>query len=335
MKSILSYSLLAAAMAAGVAVAQPTTATTTPVGYVTETISPNKYNLIGLTLHQGAFVSGTLASSQPTVGSVVAASADFSGIVSTDNYIVEISSGSSEGVIFEVPGTSFNDSTDTITIGGTGSSSPYASSTFIVRKAATLSTVFGTSNEVGLLAGASAAVADVILVPSPSGSGFDEYFYSNGGFFGVGWRKSGAGAVNQANSPISYIDGVYLFRRGATPLTFTIAGEVKLKKSSLPVTSGFGTYSSVYPVGVNLANSGLQASLTQGASATAADVVLIPTAVGFDEYFYSNGGFFGVGWRKSGAGATDQGNITLPSAYLIQRRGAAINVPVNVPAYGL
>lgn len=327
----LSYSFLAAVAASGLAFAD--TATTTPVGYTTSTLAPGKYNLIGLTLHSANQVSGSLAASQPTAGVLNAASIDFSGIVSADSYIVEITNGASEGVVFEVPGSSFNDAADTISVGGAINTSAYASATFSVRKSATIAGVLGTTNQAGLLAGASPTVADVIMIPN--GGGFDEYYYSSGGFFGTGWRKSGSASADQSAVPISYIDGFYIYRRGAAPLDVVISGEVKLKKTSLPVVTGFGTYSSVYPVGVTLSGSGIQNSLTQGASPTTADVVMIPTTAGFDEYYYSNGGFFGVGWRKSGAGSTDQGSVALPSAYLIQRKGAPINVPVAVPAYGL
>jgi hypothetical protein len=46
----LTYSLFAAAAACCFASAQ-TTAYTTPVGYVTETLAPGRFNLVGLTVH--------------------------------------------------------------------------------------------------------------------------------------------------------------------------------------------------------------------------------------------------------------------------------------------
>jgi uncharacterized protein (TIGR02597 family) len=45
----------------------------------------------------------------------------------------------------------------------------------------------------------------------------------------------------------------------------------------------------------------------QGGSSSSADQVLLYNGTGYDTYFYSTGGLTGVGWRKNGAGATDQG----------------------------
>jgi uncharacterized protein (TIGR02597 family) len=321
MKSIYSYALLGALFAVGALNAATTT--TTPVGYTTSTLAAGKYNLVGLTLNKSAEITGTLAATQATSGSLVATGA---------NYAVEITSaGATSGHVFEVPGSSFNDTTDTIAV-GLADTTAYASATYKIRKLSTIADVFGTANSAGLQAGASTTLADVLFIPTATG--FDQYFYSNGGFFGTGWRKAGASSADQASVPLSYLDGFYVFRRAATPLTLTVTGEVKTTDTSLPLSTGYNYVSSVYPVGLTLGNSGLSTSLTQGASTTVADVVYVPTAAGgFDQYFYSNGGFFGTGWRKAGAASADQATVALPSGYLVQRRGAATNAKVTQP-YG-
>ncbi|MBK1831459.1 hypothetical protein JIN77_12030 [Verrucomicrobiaceae bacterium R5-34] len=49
-----------------------------------------------------------------------------------------------------------------------------------------------------LQGGASATVADQVLIQKEEG-GFDVYFYSTGGFFGTGWRQDGGGSVDKSS----------------------------------------------------------------------------------------------------------------------------------------
>jgi len=48
-----------------------------------------------------------------------------------------------------------------------------------------------------------------------------------------------------------------------------------------------------------------------GGSATTADLILLPTATGYDQYFYSTGGIPGIGWRKVGGGNANQANVSM------------------------
>lgn len=65
------------------------------------------------------------------------------------------------------------------------------------------------------------------------------------------------------------------------------------------------------------------AGLTAGTSSTA-DLILIPSGAGYDQYFYSTGGAPGVGWRRVGGGNTSRAHVPLyyTDAFLIFVRGA-------------
>jgi hypothetical protein len=55
-----------------------------------------------------------------------------------------------------------------------------------------------------------------------------------------------------------------------------------------------------------------QAGLTGAEAAGGADLVLLPNGEGFDTYFYCTGGKLGQGWRREGAGPTDQADVPIP-----------------------
>lgn len=66
-----------------------------------------------------------------------------------------------------------------------------------------------------------------------------------------------------------------------------------------------------------------EGGLLGGASASVSDNIYIPTASGFEIYYYSTGGFFGTGWRKDGGGATDYAGhpMVMTDAFYLYRRG--------------
>jgi len=202
-----------------------------------------------------------------------------------------------------------------------------------IRAASTISDLFGPTNTVGLLGAASSTSADRLLVPNASGT-FDVYYYSTGGFFGVGWRKVGEGSSDFANQAIFLSDGFYIFRQPTQPdLDLVITGTVKVSEIDIAITSQFTFVSGIFPVGSTLDSSQMQNSLTGGASSTAADSLLVQNEGGsFDTYFYSTGGFFGIGWRRVGAGNTDFSDFEIPSAFVVRRVGDDnFNLEVSIP----
>lgn len=132
--------------------------------------------------------------------------------------------------------------------------------TFKVRPNWSIGTVFGATNNVavdatsgqatGLVSGATASRADLVLLYNENTLGYDQYFYSTGT---NSWQQVGGDGSEQATAPIHIHEGVLIKRKGATNLTVSLNGEVKLGQTIVPITSagaaaGFNFRSNVYPL---------------------------------------------------------------------------------------
>ncbi|MDC0088064.1 TIGR02597 family protein [Akkermansiaceae bacterium] len=302
---------------------------TSPVGYVTHTLKAGQFNLVGLTVHNEIEVLGDFETVSGTT--LTDTDADFtSSLTAGSTYILEITSGALAGTVQEIVGgassaTSISTS-DNLQVDGLA-----AGDTYQMRKADTLSSVFGETNDQGLLGGTSSVVADNIYISDGQG-GFNIYYYSTGGFVGAGWRQVGGGSSDSSDDVVFMTDGFYILKRGSDA-ELVISGAVKLEAVDLAVNTDFTLSSGVYPVGSTLASTGLADSITGGTSSVVADKILIQTDSGaFDTYYYSTGGFVGIGWRAVGQGNTDVSSFELPSAFVIQRGGTAdFNTSLNSP----
>jgi hypothetical protein len=330
----LSISLIAVAAACGLASAQ--TAYTTPVGYTTsETILASNFSLLGLTVHQPTIAAGVLEAVTST--SVTDSDINFTTILTSGNtYIIEISddASSANGGIAETiswAGSQLNTPSN-LTLLGAAPGVKYK-----LRKASTISDIFGANNEAGLKAGTS-TTADVIWVPTGTGT-FDQYFRqpANPPFVpSPFWAKIGT-AGNFGNAPIVYLDGIIIQRRDTTNLNIVVTGEVK-KNPTIYSLSGSGAFNylgSSFPVGSTLDNSGLSTSLLSGTSTTA-DIVWMPNGTGgYNQYFYqpANPPFVpSPQWVRIGV-AGNAGSTPLTSGILIQRRGINTNAKISPPPF--
>ena len=297
---------------------------TTPVGYTTQTLKAGQYNLIGLNVHGTTVFSGIL-NSKPTSTSIADTEATFTSSLASGVNIIEITgSGPNSGAIQEF--TTFT-ATEIQGLPSSFVAALAGDEPYRIRPAATLSSIFGATNQSGLLGGNS-NTADLILIPNGSG-GFTSYFYSTGGFAGIGWRKVGGGSTNFAADPIVYTDAIFIQRRGLTDLDLVLNGEVKLDQTKIGIAQTYEYISTVFGSAPTLATSGLAASVLQGNSNTA-DLIMMPNGSGgYLTYFYSNGGFAGVGWRLVGGGSTNQAAVPLTPAIIINRRQSAYNVTLT------
>lgn len=212
-------------------------------------------------------------------------------------------------------------------------------STVRIWKLWTIGDAFGATNSAGLTGGTSVNSADAILIPNGSG-GYDQYYYSTGGFAGVGWRRNGGGSVNRAGLPLYFTDG-FLINAKSTK-TITITGQVKSGATTVVLDTGNNFITNLCPVnagganpsgeGRTLGNSGFytgnsSTGLLGGTSVNVADAVLIWNGSGYDQYYYSTGGFAGIGWRRNGGGNTDRAPTALPDgSFIIVRRGAPVSL---------
>ena len=318
-----------------------TTVTTDPVGYVTLTFAgtggttSQAITFSGLGLANPVSYQGNL----DAVASVAISGTNHALLTSTsaaftDNqynspngsYFVEITSGSNAGITTDIIATTA--SNNSITTYDDISSLVAAGNTFRIRPNWTIGSVFGATNQAGLTAGTSTS-ADQILIYN--GTGYDTYFYSSGGLAGVGWRKAGAGSVDQSGVKIEPDQGIIIKRFNAAStanVNLVIQGAVKTGQSSIPIQPGANILGNLYAAGMTLSDSGLYTGTsTTGVmtgSSTSADQILIWNGSGYDTYYYSSGGLAGVGWRKAGGGNTDASAtpISSGSAIVIQRNFA-------------
>ena len=329
MKKATITSLAALMLSSAGAFAQDTSASafTTPAGYVTHTLEAGQFNLLGLTLHESVVVAGSFESVSGTA--LGDNDVDFTTILTSGTtYVLEITNSVNDdniGKVQEVVSWTTNEITTSDDLG------LQVGDEYQIRASATISSVFGEDNSSGLQGATSSAAADNIYVRVDGG--FDVYYFSTGGFFGEGWRRVGGGATDFSNQPLFITDAIYIQRNGATDLDLILTGSVKTGDSQLAVTEDFSFLSGVFPVGSTFESSGMQASVVGGSSSGASDNVLIQVeGGGFDTYYYSTGGFFGIGWRKVGDGSTDHSTTELPSAFILSRVGTEdFNLKLDAP----
>ena len=343
MKHLITFTAIAAVAASGTASAQtPTPAYSKPSGYVTETLKGDgAFNLIGLTLHQSPVASGVLSSVSST--KVSDSTTNFTTLLTPGSkYIIQFKSGSQNGGIQIVSswGTASgggNTVNDLVMPQNVLSMGVAAGDSYELRPAATLSSVFGASNQAGLKSG-SLLSADIIWLPDGFG-GFTKFYYSPGTTVPfvtpAGWKdSSGANAANQA---IVYTDALFIQRRGVGDLKLVLTGQVKTTRTQvIAVGSQFSYVSSVFAVGTTLGTSGLEQGLKAG-SLISGDVLWMQNAArdGYDKFYYSPGTTVPfvtpAGWKTSAGGnATTQ---PLTSGIIIQRRDPTNSAPpINPPS---
>ena len=210
----------------------------------------------------------------------------------------------------------------------------------------TIGEAFGLTNSAGLTSTTSTSTSDLILIPTLTG--YDQFYYSAGGFAGVGWRKVGGGNVSQSGFPIYYTDGFLILARTAKSITVT--GTVKSGQTTVVLETGNNFFTNLCPVNAGGANpstegrtlgnsnlyNGTANSLISTANVNTADLVLIwnMSLNGYDQYYYSSGGFAGIGWRLVGGGQTDRSSVPLPDgSFIVLRRGGPTTIALSQPSF--
>ena len=341
MKQLITFSAFAAIAAAGSVSAQ-TPAYSKPSGYVTEVLKGDgAFNLIGLTLHQSPVATGVLTGVSSS--KVSDSASNFTTLLTPGlTYVLQFKSGAQNGGVQVVTawGTASgggNTVNDLVMSQNMQQAGVLVGDSYELRPAATLSTVFGATNQAGLKSG-SLLSADIIWLPDDFG-GFAKFYYSPGTTVPfvtpAGWKDSGG--ANAANQPIVYTDAMFIQRRGVGDLNLVLTGQVKTTSTQvIAVGSQFNYVSSVFPVGTTLGTSGLEQGLKAG-SLISGDVLWMQNAArtGYDKFYYSPGTTVPfvtpAGWKTSAGGdATSQ---PLTSGIIIQRRGLTDSAPpINPPS---
>lgn len=320
MKSYIPYSLLAAA-ACGLAYGE--TAYTTPVGYNTTSLEPNKYNLVSVTLHNSPIYSGIIsAESSETITST---GANFSSLLQAGvSYVLELPNGTIQEI------TSWNGDSLTTPDDITASVVP-GTTTFILRKATTVADLLGASNAVGLTPDSDddyTSGNDLVLIPNASGAFDTVYYYDNGSDPG-GWFDD---LGNSADSkPLIYADSLFIQRGDGSAVPLVVTGEIKKAPTAGVLTPGFNFVGAVSPVGLTVSSSGLDSFLTGGDSEESADNILLQNSNGtYRTIYLFNDGESPVAWFDTLGEPADE--VSLDGGFLIFNRGATKPAVISVPS---
>lgn len=324
MKTYIPYSLLAAFAACGMAFGQ--TAYTTPVGYTTQTLAANSFNLVGFNVLKPTLSAGVLTA--VSGADITDTNVDFTAVLPVGKMcVVEITSGTAAGTVQEF--NSWNGSTITLpsAVAGVAVGDKYA-----VRVVATLQETF----PVGFLAGSVIpGSADKVWVSTGPGS-YAKYWYKTNA--PVGWRTTTTGTNDTGavlnDVPIVDIDGIIVQKLGVAK-DLVISGEVKKTGSNVLLGSGYNLIAINPPVGLTLFTAGLQGDIAGSVIPGSADIVWVPAGGGaYNKYWYKTNA--PIGWRTTTTGTNDTGavvsDVSLTPSIFIQRKGAAKIITLDVPS---
>lgn len=316
-----SAALFAAFLALGTAATAQSVATT-PVGAINYTVSASSdspsLNFLGFPLLSPPIGSAKVVSIS---GSVVSVSTNaLSGVTLSGPAYLLVESGVNQGLSVDI----LSVSASQVNLAESVADMISAEDTFSIRSHWTISSLFGASNSVGLGGASTISNADEIRIFNPVTQTFVSYYYKNGGVGGVGWRASGSSA--DRSSDIVYPEqSIVIVRKQASPLSFTIIGEVHSKIFRIPLEAGINWVLNTAPKEFTLGSIGFytgSADGIQGASTIGnADEVMRWTGSSWERFFYKNGGVGGTGWRSSSTGSTDRsGQIIAPGEVLVINR---------------
>ncbi|MEI6654399.1 MAG: hypothetical protein WCP45_06495 [Verrucomicrobiota bacterium] len=337
MKRFIPYSLIAAALACGLASAQ-TTAYTTPVGYTSQSMEANKYNLLGLnvltpTLVQGTITSVAFAGTAPNDTTVVTVTGgNFTSVLpASRTCIFESLSAPQAGTVQDF--VTWTDTTLTLPGTLTGLTGSYR-----VRVAPTLEEVFGLGTAVAdsvIIGGLSATNSDKVWIPNGVGGWTKYYIRTNSPLPGPSNSRQYTNAttnVYSPNVPLVYTDGILIEKKG-TAGTLVISGEVKTTGSNTTIVQGYNPIGITPPVGLTLFTSGMMGDIAGGLSATNSDIVWVPIGGGlYTKYWHKTNdltapqGAVPGRWHTTSNGTLDTGIVSVdvamtPGIY-IQRKSA-------------
>ena len=322
------YSILAAA-ACGMAFGQ-TTSYTSPVGYNTQSFSVG-FNVVGLTLQNSPAAAGDL---EIVSGTTLTDSELAITPIPGRLYVFEVTAAANPalvGRISEVPAANIVGTTITTTdnLGVLGLA---ADDKYKLRLVPTLENIFTVTPLAsgGVLgAGLNSGAADVVWVPTGTGSYVQHFLHTSGQF-----RLAGT-TTPTPNIPLVYADAVLVQKKGVTAASLVVNGEVKTVGTTSTAVTGFNPISTVAPVGLNLWNAGFEDDLGPGLNPGAADLVWVQQSnLSYKKYFRHSSG----NWREDIAPTVNLTQvqveaIDIKTGVLVQRKGALpITIDLNVPS---
>jgi len=326
------------------------TVTTTPVGYITKTVSANADLRLGLPFKQAASFTGAAAAVSAGTVSVSTTMPD----VTTASHYLWITSGTLEGNWYVV---SSSDASSVTVSDDLETAGLVASDTFEVIPLWTLNTLFPDGAGFTASPDPFAPVA-FILTSDITGEGTNlapgtAYFYHDGSLGPAGWYINGdiaAGTQNTvALSPEAYIT----IRNGtSSDITATVSGTVPATVVNNDVIQRAAgdqdnQIPNPYPASVTLSNSGLETGSTPALTPSPDPFAPIDLLLVFDAqptatnpapdkvFFYHDGSLGPAGWYLNGdiaAGTQDAYEIPAGAAIVVRRASGSDTVTTWSPA---
>ncbi|MDB6151955.1 MAG: secretion protein [Chthoniobacteraceae bacterium] len=288
------------------AMAETTTATTTPVGFITVTVpaatnatTPSSRTL-SIPLYNTAAYAGAVASVDSSSAFTIAGAAWTANQFTTAPHFVRVKTGAQVGRFFLIASHTANQLTLS-TNGANLTTLLAANDTVEIVPANTLGSVFGTTTPL-LQSNANADLADKIFIWN--GTAFDTYFHN-----GTNWRKTTT--VTNANTTVLYPDeGFFVTRVATTPVNITLMGTVPSTAEKTDLAGAGSTFiANRFPVDIAISALGLQqtAGWTSGPAPESADSLYVWNGTTWDTYFYN-----GTNWRKTNS-LKNQDAVVIPT----------------------
>ncbi len=331
MRRSVSLTLATLALGASLASAQ---VQTDPVGFLTMTVkgttglpggTTSAISLLGLSFTQPVSYQATLSSAAGTTlvdNNATWSDNQFNG--PTNNYYVELTTGSGAGITSQITATSGPNKS--ITTADDLSSFVSAGTGYKIRKNWTLAALFGANDEAGLGQGTASTADQVLVLTNPATNTYATYYYKNSGLGGTGWRSTASTSTDVSTSAFfKPTDGILVRRFQSSDLSAPLAGAVKLGQTQSSIVPGINIVSNPYPSGtMTLGNSKLlESGIGQGIATTADLVQILNISTGlYDTYYYKNAGLGGTGWRSTASTSADASGTAIPfgASIIINRK---------------
>tara|TARA_B100001093_G_C26822611_1_gene1012554 strand:- start:1120 stop:2133 length:1014 start_codon:yes stop_codon:yes gene_type:complete len=304
-------------------VSQAQSVSSTPVGYVTQTISAGTgtgrvFTPIALPLYSPSSVAnatGAIGSVSATGFTVTGASFPSLSDAATP-YAVRITSGTLAGVNLHISANTADSITVDFSLSSVSSTSGLvADDTYEIIEVDTLNSLLGGPADEVIFSAATQADADVVYVFS--GGAWLSYFHN-----GTNWvRKSGRSTIISDDLPLTADRAILFSRISASSTSYILTGTVPSTNSTLKLNgSGLSYLANNTPTDITLANLGLEAVTGFENGATGDSI-----------YLYTNGSwlkynFDGTNWiRKSGRSTIISNDIVIPSGtgFVFSKNGSA------------
>ncbi|NCG08220.1 MAG: TIGR02597 family protein [Verrucomicrobia bacterium] len=341
LKRIISLLLLAATT--GVHAQNVSTA---PVGYQSLTIngSPDgstaSYTALSVGFQNASEYSGSVTTTPNSAvltdssASLVASAYSGQDATGISAYYLEITSGTSAGLILDIVANTSN----TITTGSDLTGLVTSGDTFAIKAHTTLAGIFGTSNATGLQSGGSASSSDLVYIMSTDGNGtYSTYYYQTDTFNilgGTGWRSFSDSNTDMSNVAIAPDDGIIVKRTATGDLTLVVSGNVKEVTHKRDLPAGFSLVAYPFPVDVTLADSNIYTGsngYVSAGSGSSSDLVYILSSDGSFATYYRQTDTFNIlggdGWRSFDDSSTSRDSQVIPagSSIIILHRGSGLS----------